>query len=109
LTAALGDDALGLRPRFTSARAQPGRLHRERQPAADLLSGAQGLRRHHPALWKGEIVDYDGPIGSFKQLHMADTYDGPRPRFTRHARRSEGLPVAASPLFDGVYLQPFLT
>jgi probable F420-dependent oxidoreductase len=61
-------------------------------------------------LWAGETIDYDGPIGCFQGLHMADTYDGPPPRlFSVMLGGPKASRVAASPLFDGVYLQPFMT
>lgn len=61
-------------------------------------------------LWRGETLDYDGPIGRFDQLHMADTYDGPPPQiWSVMLGGPKACRVAASPLFDGVYLQPFLT
>ena len=61
-------------------------------------------------LWKGESVDYDGPIGKFEQLHMADTYDGPPPAiYSVMLGGPKACRVAASPVFDGVYLQPFMT
>jgi probable F420-dependent oxidoreductase len=61
-------------------------------------------------LWKGEWVDYDGPAGSFKGLHMADTFDGPPPEiYSVMLGGPKACRVAASPLFDGVYLQPFMT
>lgn len=73
---------------------------------AELTDYADIIRR----LWQGETVDYDGPIGSFKQLHMADTYDGPAPEiYSVMLGGPMACKVAASPLFDGVYLQPFLT
>ena len=73
---------------------------------AELLDYVDIIRR----LWRGETVDYDGPIGSFKQLHMADTYDGPAPEiYSVMLGGPKACRVAASPLFDGVYLQPFLT
>jgi 5,10-methylenetetrahydromethanopterin reductase len=72
----------------------------------ELVDYADIIRR----LWRGENVDYDGPIGSFKQLHMADTYDGPPPEiYSVMLGGPKACKVAASPLFDGVYLQPFLT
>jgi 5,10-methylenetetrahydromethanopterin reductase len=61
-------------------------------------------------LWRGEWIDYEGPIGSFTGLHMADTYDGPPPRiYSVMLGGPKASRVAASPLFDGVYLQPFMT
>jgi 5,10-methylenetetrahydromethanopterin reductase len=61
-------------------------------------------------LWKGESVDYEGPVGSFKGLRMADAYDGPPPEiYSVMLGGPKACKVAASPLFDGVYLQPFMT
>jgi len=72
----------------------------------ELLDYADIIRR----LWSGEWVDYDGPIGSFKQLHMADTYPGPAPKiFSVMLGGPKACRTAASPLFDGAYLQPFMT
>jgi 5,10-methylenetetrahydromethanopterin reductase len=31
------------------------------------------------ALWRGETVHYDGPVGRFEALAFAETYDGPDP------------------------------
>lgn len=61
-------------------------------------------------LWKGEWVDYHGPVGSFNGLHLADRYDGPPPEiYSVMLGGPKACKVAASPLFDGVYLQPFMT
>jgi 5,10-methylenetetrahydromethanopterin reductase len=61
-------------------------------------------------LWAGETIDYDGPIGQFRNLHMADHYDGPAPEiYSVMLGGPKACRVAASPLFDGVYLQPFMT
>lgn len=61
-------------------------------------------------LWKGETIDYDGPVGSFNGLHMADTYDGPPPEiYSVNLGGPKASKIAASGLFDGVYLQPFMT
>ncbi len=61
-------------------------------------------------LWAGETVDYDGPIGTFEGLHMADTYDGPPPKiYSVMLGGPKASRVAATATFDGVYLQPFMT
>lgn len=61
-------------------------------------------------LWRGESVDYDGPLGTFEQLHMADRYDGPSPEiYSVMLGGPKSCRVAAQPMFDGAYLQPFLT
>lgn len=112
LTAALGatmHSAYG--PRFTLGLGRSLGAHIQNanlRPItfAELQDYADIIRR----LWKGETVDYDGPIGSFKQLHMTDTYDGPAPEiYSVTLGGPKACKVAASPLFDGVYLQPFLT
>jgi probable F420-dependent oxidoreductase len=74
--------------------------YRELQDYADIL------RR----LWAGETIDYDGPIGRMSALHMADRYEGPAPQiYSVMLGGPKACRVAASPLFDGVYLQPFMT
>jgi probable F420-dependent oxidoreductase len=112
LTAALGatmHSAYG--PRFTLGlgRSSPEHVSSASMRAIsfrELLDYADIFRR----LWKGECVDYEGSIGSFKQLHMADTYDGPPPEiYSVNLGGPKACKVAASPVFDGVYLQPFLT
>jgi 5,10-methylenetetrahydromethanopterin reductase len=73
---------------------------------AELQDYADLYRR----LWAGETVDYDGSLGTFEGLHMADNYDGPPPRiYSVNLGGPKACKVAASPLFDGVYLQPFMT
>ena len=73
---------------------------------AELLDYATLFRR----LWNGETIAYDGPIGSYRQLHMADTYDGQAPQiYSVMLGGPKACRVAASPAFDGVYLQPFMT
>jgi len=112
LTAALGatmHSAYG--PRFTLGlgRSMGAYIENANMRAltfGELLDYADIFRR----LWQGEWVDYDGPIGSFTQLHMADTYDGPAPQiYSVMLGGPKASRVAASPLFDGVYLQPFMT
>lgn len=74
--------------------------YQELQDYADLL------RR----LWAGETVDYDGPLGTFERLHMADRYDGPAPGvYSVMLGGPKSCKVAARPMFDGAYLQPFMT
>jgi probable F420-dependent oxidoreductase len=61
-------------------------------------------------LWRGETVCYDGPAGHFDGLHLADAHDGPPPRvWAVHSGAPKACRMSASPLFDGVYLQPFMT
>lgn len=112
LTAALGStmhSAFG--PRFTlglgrsmSAYVQNANL--TGMSFAELADYPDLLRR----LWAGESVDYDGPVGSFRGLHMADTYPGPPPAvYSVCLGGPKACQVAAAAGFDGVYLQPFMT
>lgn len=112
LTAALGatmHSAYG--PRFTLGlgRSMGAYIENANMRAisfAELLDYADIIKR----LWRGEWVDYDGPIGAFQGLHMADRYDGPQPRiYTVMLGGPKACRVAASPVFDGAYLQPFMT
>jgi 5,10-methylenetetrahydromethanopterin reductase len=112
LTAALGatmHSAFG--PRFTlglgrsmSAYVQNANL--TEMSFAELADYPALLRR----LWAGEFVDYDGPLGSFRDLHMADTYPGPAPDiYSVCLGGPKACRVAVEAGFDGVYLQPFMT
>lgn len=61
-------------------------------------------------LWRGETVDYDGPIGHYRGLHMADRYGGPAPQiYSVNLGGPKASKLAAQPAFSGVYLQPFMT
>ncbi|HEY4410702.1 MAG TPA: TIGR03857 family LLM class F420-dependent oxidoreductase [Acidimicrobiia bacterium] len=60
-------------------------------------------------LWAGETVAYDGPLGTFESLRMAETLDGPPPLIWTMI---VGGPVAsrrAACIADAVMLSPFLT
>lgn len=112
LTAALGStmhSAFG--PRFTLGlgRSMTAYISNANMTAisfAALADYPDLLRR----LWRGESVDYDGPVGSFRDLHMADVYPGPAPEvYTVMLGGPKACAVAAAGGFDGVYLQPFLT
>lgn len=112
LTAALGStmhSAFG--PRFTlglgrSMGAYIANANLTALTFAQLADYPDLLRR----LWRGESVDYDGPVGTFRDLHMADVYDGRAPEiYSVMLGGPKACAVAASAGFDGVYLQPFLT
>ncbi len=112
LTAALGStmhSAFG--PRFTlglgrSMGAYIANANLRAITFAQLADYPALLRR----LWRGDSVDYDGPVGTFRDLHMADTYDGPAPEvYSVMLGGPKACAVAASAGFDGVFLQPFLT
>ncbi|MCW3014235.1 MAG: family class F420-dependent oxidoreductase [Solirubrobacterales bacterium] len=112
LTAALGatmHSAFG--PRFTLGLGRSmGAYIRNANMRAISFQELQDYADIFRRLWRGETVDYDGPIGTFTQLHMADTYDGPAPQiYSVMLGGPKACKVAASPLFDGVYLQPFMT
>jgi 5,10-methylenetetrahydromethanopterin reductase len=74
------------------------------------LQGLQDYADIFRRLWAGETVSYEGPIGTFDRLHMADRYDGPAPQiYSVNLGGPKACKVAAQPLFNGVYLQPFMT
>jgi 5,10-methylenetetrahydromethanopterin reductase len=61
-------------------------------------------------LWRGDTVDYDGPAGTYTGLHMADLYDGAPPQiWAVHLGGPKACAISGNPVFDGVYLQPFMT
>lgn len=59
-------------------------------------------------LWRGEALDYDGPVGRFEGLKITDLYDGPPPPIIFTAMGPKALDLAGSHC-DGVLLHPFLT
>lgn len=112
LTAALGStmhSAFG--PRFTlglgrSMSAYISNANMTEISFAALADYPDLLRR----IWRGEDIDYDGPVGSFRGLHMADVYPGPAPEiYSVCLGGPRACKVAATAGFDGVYLQPFMT
>jgi probable F420-dependent oxidoreductase len=112
LTAALGStmhSAFG--PRFTlglgrSMSAYISNANMTEISFAALADYPDLLRR----IWRGDDVNYDGPVGSFRGLHMADTYPGPPPEiYSVNLGGPKACKVAVSAGFDGVYLQPFMT
>jgi 5,10-methylenetetrahydromethanopterin reductase len=60
-------------------------------------------------LWRGETVNYDGPLGTFPALAFSETVPGPPPPvwFGSFARPMGAKLLASS--FDGVLLPPVLT
>jgi 5,10-methylenetetrahydromethanopterin reductase len=61
------------------------------------------------ALWRGETVAYDGPVGTFPALEFSEIYPGPQPPVWFGAfARPKGAEVAAK-CFDGVILPPVIT
>jgi 5,10-methylenetetrahydromethanopterin reductase len=60
-------------------------------------------------LWRGEVVDYDGPVGRFPALAFSETVPGqPPPVWFGTFARTKGAGLLASS-FDGVLLPPVLT
>ncbi|MBA3742921.1 TIGR03857 family LLM class F420-dependent oxidoreductase [Sporichthya sp.] len=112
LTAALGStmhSAFG--PRFTLGL---GRSMSAYIQNANLTEISYAALADYPDLlrriWRGEDIDYDGPVGSFRGLHMADTYPGPAPEiYSVNLGGPRASRVTATAGFDGVYLQPFMT
>jgi len=59
-------------------------------------------------LWRGEAVDYEGPVGKLEGLKITDFYDGPPPPIVFTAMGPKALAMGGSHC-DGVLLHPFLT
>ncbi|MHB8693281.1 MAG: TIGR03857 family LLM class F420-dependent oxidoreductase [Solirubrobacteraceae bacterium] len=61
------------------------------------------------ALWRGEQVDYDGPLGPLQALSFAETYHGPAPPiwFAGYALPNGARLIAER--CDGVMLVPMMT
>lgn len=60
------------------------------------------------ALWNGETVDYEGPVGRFSGLRLTDRSALPAPPIIFTAMGPQALALGGS-LCDGVLLHPFLT
>jgi 5,10-methylenetetrahydromethanopterin reductase len=66
--------------------------------------------RIYRRLWRGETVTSDGPAGRYQGLHMADGHDVAPPQvWSVHSGAPKACATSADPLFDGVYLQPFMS
>ena len=60
-------------------------------------------------LWRGEHVDYDGPAGTFVDLHMGDIYEGPAPQVWLGGFGLPKFADASARRFDAVFLHPMFT
>jgi probable F420-dependent oxidoreductase len=60
-------------------------------------------------LWRGERVDYEGPAGSFVDLHMGDVYEGPAPEIWLGGFGLPKFAAASAEAFDAVFLHPMYT
>jgi probable F420-dependent oxidoreductase len=60
-------------------------------------------------LWRGEHVDYDGPAGTFENLHMGDVYEGPAPEIWLGGFGLPKFAAASAEAFDAVFLHPMYT
>ncbi|MGU3498736.1 TIGR03857 family LLM class F420-dependent oxidoreductase [Mycobacterium sp. C31M] len=70
-----------------------------------LVEYADIIRR----LWAGESVSYDGELGSFRELRMADPLDGPPPEIWSIMLGGPRACRTAARFADGVMFTPFLT
>lgn len=60
-------------------------------------------------LWDGEVVSYDGPAGTYRDIKLGDVYEGPAPKVYYG---TFGMPMAAAAVakaFDGVILPPMMS
>jgi probable F420-dependent oxidoreductase len=69
------------------------------------LRDAIGIFRQ---LWRGEVVDYEGPLGKFERLRLTDLHKGPAPPIVFTAVGPKALAFAGEHC-DGVLLHPMLT
>jgi probable F420-dependent oxidoreductase len=60
-------------------------------------------------LWRGETVDYDGPLGRFPDMALIDVADVPPPPLILGCFGGPKAMETAVKHFDGVFLMPFLT
>jgi 5,10-methylenetetrahydromethanopterin reductase len=60
-------------------------------------------------LWRGERVDYDGPLGRFDGIELGDVYEGPEPQIWFGGFGHPKFAAAAAEAFDAVFLHPFYT
>ncbi|HVV29986.1 MAG TPA: TIGR03857 family LLM class F420-dependent oxidoreductase, partial [Mycobacteriales bacterium] len=74
-------------------------------PTTQALRDAATILRR---LWAGETVSYDGPVGTFPSLRLAQRPDIAPPPLLLAAVGPKTL-EAAGATFDGVILHPFLT
>lgn len=61
------------------------------------------------ALWAGETVSYDGPLGRYPELCLGDRHDGPDPKIWLGTFGLPGAATVAAVCADGVLLVPNLT
>ncbi|WP_354700031.1 TIGR03857 family LLM class F420-dependent oxidoreductase [Paraconexibacter sp. AEG42_29] len=59
-------------------------------------------------LWRGEVVDYDGPAGRYDAIQLRDRYTGPAPQIWSCMLGGPVASRAAARCCDGVILTPFL-
>ena len=60
-------------------------------------------------LLRGDVVNYDGPAGRFRNLRMVDTLDGPAPPIWYCAMGGPKASKLAAHVADGLMLMPMLT
>jgi 5,10-methylenetetrahydromethanopterin reductase len=59
-------------------------------------------------LWRGETIEYDGPLGRYQGLRLTDLYHGPAPPIVFTAVGPKALAFAGEHC-DGVLLHPMLS
>ena len=60
-------------------------------------------------LWRGEMVNYNGPAGKYEKLRIADPFDGPAPKIYACVLGGPKGCATVARAFDGAMLTPFLT
>jgi 5,10-methylenetetrahydromethanopterin reductase len=60
-------------------------------------------------LWRGEVVSYDGPAGTYPHLAFAETYEGDPPEVWFAGFANPNGAEALAKAFDGVILPPTVT
>lgn len=60
-------------------------------------------------LWRGEVVNYDGPVGKFEGLVMGQRNETPPPLIFCHMGGPKASKLAAQPMFDGVFMPSIMS
>jgi probable F420-dependent oxidoreductase len=60
-------------------------------------------------LWDGEVVSYDGPAGTYRDIKLGDVYDGPAPKVFYGTFGMPRAAAAVAKAFDGVILPPMMS
>ncbi|CDO30912.1 MULTISPECIES: TIGR03857 family LLM class F420-dependent oxidoreductase [Mycolicibacterium] len=60
-------------------------------------------------LWDGEVVSYDGPAGTYRDIKLGDIYVGPAPKMLYGTFGMPKASAAVARAFDGVILPPMMS